>query len=95
MQGIVSSELLIDVREYRKKLKNSVKHKFIDFIDLDNLNRKDITFVYAICIKKDGRIADNLPFFSKISLRQSIKNLRILDFNVKLIRIPFEKVANF
>lgn len=95
MQGIVSSELLIDVREYRKKLKNSVKHKFIDFIDLDNLNRKEITFVYAICIKKDGRIADNLPFFSKISLRQSIKNLRILDFNVKLIRIPFEKVANF
>lgn len=29
MQGIVSAELLIDVKEYRKKLKNSVKHKFI------------------------------------------------------------------
>jgi uncharacterized protein (TIGR04141 family) len=95
MQGIVSAELLISVKEYRKKLKNSVKYKFQNFIDLDNLNRKEITFVYAICIKKDGKIADNLPFFSKISLRQSIKNLRTLDFNVKLIRIPFEKVQSW
>lgn len=91
MQGIVSAELLIECKDYRKKIKNSVKHKFSNFIDINNPKRDEITFVYAIAMKKDGRISNNLPFFSKISLRQSIKNLIKMGFNVKLIRIPFEK----
>lgn len=91
MQGIVSAELLIECKDYRKKIKNSVKHKFSDFIDINNPKRDEITFVYAIAMKKDGRLSSNLPFFSKISLRQSIKNLTKMGFNVKLIRIPFEK----
>lgn len=91
MQGIVSAELLIECKDYRNKIKNSVKHKFSDFIDINNPKRDEITFVYAIAMKKDGRLSSNLPFFSKISLRQSIKNLTKMGFNVKLIRIPFEK----
>lgn len=91
MQGIVSAELLIECEDYRNKIKNSVKHKFSDFIDINNPKRDEITFVYAIAMKKDGRLSSNLPFFSKISLRQSIKNLTKMGFNVKLIRIPFEK----
>ena len=95
MQGMVSAELLIEEKEYRKKLKDCVEPLFPDYINVDNLNRKEITFIYAICIEKDGKIADNLPFFSKISLRQSIKNLIKYDFNVKLIRIPFKKVQSW
>lgn len=91
MQGIVSAELLIECKEYRKKIQSSVKHKFKSFIDIKNPQRTEITFVYAIAMKKDGRLSSNLPFFSKISLRQSIKNLTKMGFNVKLIRIPFEK----
>lgn len=91
MQGIVSAELLIECKEYRKKIQSSVKHKFKSFIDIKNPQRTEITFVYAIAMKKDGRLSANLPFFSKISLRQSIKNLTKMGFNVKLIRIPFEK----
>ncbi|MFA5426594.1 MAG: DUF6119 family protein [Sulfurimonas sp.] len=91
MQGIVSAELLIECKDYRKKIQNSVKLKFKNFIDINNPQRNEITFVYAIAMKKDGRLSANLPFFSKISLRQSIKNLTKMGFNVKLIRIPFEK----
>lgn len=91
MQGIVSAELLIECKEYRKKIQSSVKHKFKSFIDIKNPQRTEITFVYAIAMKKEGRLSTNLPFFSKISLRQSIKNLTKMGFNVKLIRIPFEK----
>ncbi len=95
MQGMVSAELLIEEKDYRKKLKDCVESLFPDYINVDNLNRKEITFIYAICMQNDGRIADNLPFFSKISLRQSIKNLIKYDFNVKLIRIPFKKVQSW
>lgn len=91
MQGIVSAELLIECKEYRKKIQSSVKQKFKSFIDIKNPQRTEITFVYAIAMKKAGRLSANLPFFSKISLRQSIKNLTKMGFNVKLIRIPFEK----
>jgi len=95
MQGIVSAELLVESKEYRKRIKNKVKRKFQDFLQIDNLNRNEITYVYAICMKTEGKISDNLPFFSKISLRQSIKNLEKLNFNVKIMRIPFEENDDF
>ena len=97
MQGIVSAELLVESKDYRKKIQSSVKgkDKFKEFLQIDNLNRKDITYVYAICMQTEGKISANLPFFSKISLRQSIKNLEKLNFNVKIIRIPFEEKDDF
>ena len=92
MQGLVSANMLYEVKDYRIKINESVKSKFGDnFIGKDNINRSEITFVYGIGIESDGRIADTLPFFSKISLRQNIKALKKLAYNIEIIRIPFKK----
>ena len=90
MQGMVSANMLYEVKDYRIKINESVKSKFGDnFIGEDNINRSEITFVYGIGIESDGCIADTLPFFSKISLRQNIRDLKKLAYNVQIIRIPF------
>ena len=92
MQGFVSANMLYEVKDYRIKINESVKSKFGDnFIEEDNVNRSEITFVYGIGIESDGRIANTLPFFSKISLRQNIRALKKLAYNVEIIRIPFKK----
>ena len=92
MQGLVSANMLYEVKDYRIKINESVKSKFGDnFIEEDNINRSEITFVYGIGIESDGRIAETLPFFSKISLRQNIKALKKLAYNIEIIRIPFKK----
>ena len=92
MQGLVSANMLYEVKDYRIKINESVKSKFGDnFIEKDNINRSEITFVYGIGIESDGRIADTLPFFSKISLRQSIRALKKLAYNIQIIKIPFKK----
>ena len=94
MQGIVSANMLYEVKDYRIKINESVKSKFGDnFIGEDNINRSEITFVYGIGIENENgdHIADTLPFFSKISLRQSIRALKKLAYNVQIIRIPFTK----
>jgi len=94
MQGIVSANMLYEVKDYRIKINESVKSKFGDnFIGEDNINRSEITFVYGIGIEIENgdHIADTLPFFSKISLRQSIRALKKLAYNVQIIRIPFTK----
>jgi len=79
------------VKEYRNKINEFTDEKFgKDFISIDKLDRNEITYVFVIAMKKDGDLSDNLPFFSKISLRQSIRNLERMGFKVQIIRIPFE-----
>lgn len=93
MQGFVSADMLYEVRNYRSKVNESVKSKFGDnFINVDNIERSEITFVYGIGIENDGPIADSLPFFSKISLRQNIRALKKLAYNIEIVRIPFEEI---
>ena len=87
MQGIVSAELLVEVKEYREKINSSVQ--WSDFIDANILNRNEITYVYAIVMEKNGTLSDNLPFFSKISLRQSIKALEKMGFKVNILKINY------
>ncbi len=92
MQAVVSADLLVNLRNYREKINSEVSYHTNfgqNFIDLDNLDRTQVTFVYAICMNKDGRLARNLPFFSKISLRAAINQLKMFNFNVRLLRIPF------
>lgn len=92
MQGFVSADMLYEVRDYRSKINESVQSKFgINFIDIEKINRSEITFVYGIGIEQEGRIADSLPFFSKISLRQNIRALKKLAYNIEIVRIPFEE----
>lgn len=94
MQAVVSADLLVNLQDYRAKINAEVaKHQYFgqNFIGLDNLDRTQITFVYAICMDKEGRLARNLPFFSKISLRAAISQLKMFNFNVGLLRIQFQE----
>ena len=91
-QGFVSAELLAEEPEYIEDINKKVEGELgKNFLDTNNLNRSEITFVYAISMRKDGTLAENLPFFSKISLRQNIKDLRRFNFQLKAIKIPMEE----
>ncbi len=92
MQGLVSATMLCEVKAYREKINKSVLVPFGEnFINVNNLNRSEITFVYGIGLEKEGKISELLPFFSKISLRQNIRDLKKLDYNIQLVRIPICK----
>lgn len=57
MQAVVSADLLVNLRDYREKINYEVSYHTNfgqNFIDLDNLDRTQVTFVYAICMNKDG-----------------------------------------
>ncbi|MFK2821622.1 DUF6119 family protein [Arcobacter sp. YIC-80] len=85
-QCIVSCELLINEKKYRDIINKSFYnvHSIGLFDDLDNINKNEITYIYGIISKKE--ILD-LPFFSKIALRQSIKNIVSSGIKVKVLKI--------
>ena len=90
-QGFVSAVMLVEEEKYRHKLFETAKQQFGDkWITGGELIRTDFTYVYGIGMKHTGTLADNLPFFSKISLRQNIKELKKLNFNVKIVKIEIE-----
>lgn len=75
-----------------ESLKIKVKKKLgTNFLNSVKLDRSEIKFIYAISMKKEGSLSDNLPFFSKISLRQNIKDLRRLNFDLNIIKISMEE----
>lgn len=87
-QGYVSADLLAELEDYRKVLAKATGSKFgNNWINPTDLVRTEITFVYAIGMHSAGSLADNLPFFSKISLRQNIKDIKKLNFDVRIVKI--------
>lgn len=87
-QGFVSADLLAELEDYRKELAKATESKFgKSWINPTELVRTEITFVYAIGMHSAGSLADNLPFFSKISLRQNIKDIKKLNFDVRIVKI--------
>ena len=45
--------------------------------------------VYAIATKKN--IPDELPFFSKVTLKNAMKTLQALNYRVKLAKVDVDK----
>jgi uncharacterized protein (TIGR04141 family) len=85
-QGSVSAELLAELKEYKKEIIKEAKEKFK--IKLDN--RPEIKFVFAIAVKNSGYVFENLPIFSKISLRKAIFDIAKMGFAVQVTKINFE-----
>ncbi len=87
-QGLVSAELFVSDKEFRRKL----NVKLPDDIKLKNTELRpqasDYTIIYAIATNKE--IPQRLPFFSKITLKNTIKSLHTLGFNVKLLKIDVD-----
>ncbi|MFT7432620.1 MAG: hypothetical protein ACI9TY_000238 [Alphaproteobacteria bacterium] len=88
-QGLVSAEAFVGDAEYRHKLND----KLDDSIKLANPDNRptssDYSIIYAIATKKN--IPIELPFFSKITLKNSLKKLKTLGYNVSLIKINIDE----
>lgn len=86
-QGSVSAELLLELDEYKEEVIKRSASKFT--LNLDD--RPEIKFVLAIADRKDGLISENLPIFSKISLRKTIMDIKKMSFDVAVFKIGCEQ----
>ncbi len=89
-QGTVSAELLADDENYKKTVIDMVKSDFR--IKLDE--RSKIKYIFAIASQREGRVTNNLPIFSMISLRKAIMDLEKRNYKAGIIKIDFEKVED-
>lgn len=88
-QGFVAAEAFIKDSWYREKL----NPKLPPSIRLTDTKARptpsNYKIVYAIATEK--KIPDELPFFSKITLKNSLKTLRALDYGVFLTKIDIDQ----
>ncbi|SDR45855.1 sporadically distributed protein, TIGR04141 family [Burkholderia orbicola] len=87
-QGSVSAETFIKHRDFRIKLNSTLPTsiKLRDASEIPNANNYRI--IYAIATTKN--LPGDLPFFSKVSLKNAILNLRALGFRVALSKIAID-----
>jgi uncharacterized protein (TIGR04141 family) len=87
-QGLVSAELLSGEIKYRKFVFDKTPKTWPNPMDINNLDKREITYVYAVASKKGGPFINTLPFFSKVSLRNAVRSIQRLGFNVSIYKIP-------
>ena len=92
-QGSVSGELLLSDEEFRKKLNKKFDALGVPNYKLPNTsarpNPSDYEIVFAIISKSDAEL--NIPFFSKVNLRNAKNRLENLGYKVSLLKIPTKK----
>jgi uncharacterized protein (TIGR04141 family) len=86
-QGLVAGELFKAEKEFRDKVNSKLEDEF-KLSDTSNINPTDYKVIYAIIshVKKDL----NIPFFSKVSLKNAKKRLETIGYNVFLMKIKAE-----
>ncbi|NOH73014.1 sporadically distributed protein, TIGR04141 family [Vibrio pectenicida] len=88
-QGFVAAEAFIKDSDYRKKL-NSKLPTSIKLADpKPRPEPSKYRVVYAIATTKN--IPEELPFFSKVTLKNSLKTLRALNYNISLSKIDIDQ----
>jgi len=89
-QGSVAAESFIKDSWYRQKL-NPKLPASIKLSDPDIRPKpENYKVIYAIATNKN--IPDELPFFSKVTLKNALKTLRALDYKVELAKIDVDPV---
>lgn len=91
-QGLVSAECLAKDQNYRLFIVNKIPIDWLNKIEIENLDKSNIQFIFAIATQKDGRVTDSLPFFSKVSLRYARKEIENLGIKVLLYKIKFQNI---
>lgn len=95
-QGLVSAELLQSSPEFRRRaaeqvakyVKGDGKKDQFSFFDVATLTPSEFEVVYAIAEDWDGRtLAESLPFFSKVNLREAANNLDTRGFGVTVKQV--------
>lgn len=88
-QGVVSGELFLADREFRDKV-NKLLAKTHKLTDIDAKPKaEDYEVVFAIISGSDKAL--DIPFFSKVSLRNAVRRLKTYGYNVSLIKIAKSK----
>lgn len=86
-QGLVSAELLLNDNEFRQKVLAELKNlKALTSLSESKPNPKDYKIVFAII----GKEIQNLPLFSKITLRNIYNQLSNYGFTVLTKTIPIQ-----
>jgi len=93
-QGFVSAALFNDDKEYREFILGKYPDHWPKLFDEDSPDKAGISFVFAIASNSQGRLVDSLPFFSKVNLRRTRKDIERLGFRVKLYRIGYQGVPH-
>lgn len=87
-QGCVSAEAFVIDPDFRQKL----NAKLPDSIKLDNPNSRpdpsNYKIVYAVATTK--KLPDELPFFSKVTLKNAVKTLQGLNYTVAVTAISVD-----
>ncbi|MBE9896314.1 TIGR04141 family sporadically distributed protein [Enterococcus casseliflavus] len=86
-QGTVSAQLLSSDPQFRKHINNKVKKKLGSTFLKANAQNKSYEVVYAIIDKRQKELFDILPFFSMVSLAQSLEQLKQMQYRFSLMKI--------
>jgi uncharacterized protein (TIGR04141 family) len=88
-QGSVSATLFNDYLDYRKDLYQKVSKKLPKIFDPRATKNSDFTVVYAISSDSPKPLAEALPFFSKVNLRNQRRTIERMGFKLALCKIPY------
>lgn len=88
-QGSVSATLFSDYLDYRKDFYKKVYKKLPKIFDPDAYKNSDFTVVYAISSDSAKPLAEALPFFSKVNLRNQRRTIERMGFKLALCKIPY------
>ena len=85
MQGKVSADLFLNDSEFRKKVNKKLPKDF----KVNNCTEPPKTRDYSICFAiMSNRLGDlHLPFFSKVTMRHTVKSLRNMGYEVYKLKI--------
>lgn len=84
-QGCVSAEVFVRDMDFREKL-NVKLPPSLQLVDASVMpDARNYQVVYAVAT--DKKIPEELPFFSKVTLKNSIRTLRSFGYSVKLCKI--------
>lgn len=87
-QGFVAAEAFIKDSDYREKLNPKLPTSIKLADPKPRPDPSNYRVVYAIATTKD--IPEELPFFSKVTLKNSLKTLRALNYNISLSKIDID-----
>jgi uncharacterized protein (TIGR04141 family) len=85
-QGTVSAQLMVQEPGFRKQFYSKIPASHQWGNPDDEIRPSDFEVCFAV-IPKPGKTL-SLPFFSKVSLRSAVRNLRQLGYKVSLAEIP-------
>lgn len=88
-QGFVSAESFLSNKVFREKLLKILPDNLKSINPSFRPNAYEFTVVFAIATKKE--LPKELPFFSKLTLKNIIKSLEMYGFNVRMSKIETDE----